>query len=110
MNSKNEISFVSKKDVIKKKVYCPVCDSEQKSSLCAKVPHPSNSGFLSLFECSFCMSYIYEDIARVGYIEKPSHIEENERIQYCLIGCNIDFGVNLLSPLYEKDSQKSLSM
>ena len=109
MNSKNEISFVSKKDVIKKNVYCPVCDSEQKSSLRAKVPHPINSGFLSLFECSFCLSYIYEDIYRVGYIKVSSEAQKMAgKIHYTLIGCGIDFGIKILSRIYDKGVQKTL--
>ena len=108
MDSKNKITFISKEDSIEKNIFCPVCDSEQKSSLFAQVPHPSNSGFLSVFECSFCMSYIYEDIFRVGYLELPPLIEEAGTMHYCLIGCGIDFGINILSRLYDKEVPKNL--
>ena len=80
MDSKNKITFISKEDSIEKNIFCPVCGSEQKSSLCAKVPKTtkSNSGLLSLFECSFCLSYIYEGIYRVGYIKVSSEAQTGQ--------------------------------
>ena len=108
MSNNNKIIFISKEEGIEKNIYCPVCDSKQKSSLAAKIPHPSDSGFLSLFECSFCMSYIYEDIYRVGYLEIPPHEEQTGTMHYCLIGCGTEFGINILSRLYDKDVPKTL--
>ena len=110
MDSKNKITFISKEGSIEKNIFCPVCGSEQKSSLCAKVPKTtkSNSGLLSLFECSFCLSYIYEDIYRVGYIKVSSEAEMAGKIHYTLIGCGIDFGIKILSRIYDKGVQKSL--
>jgi len=108
LDSKNKITFISKEGSIEKNIYCPVCASEQKSSLFAKVPHPSHSGFLSLFECSFCMSYIYEDIYRVGYLRIPPQEEKSGTMHYCLIGCGTEFGINILSRLYDKEAPKNL--
>jgi hypothetical protein len=108
MDSKKKIIFISKEDSIEKNIYCPVCASEQKSSLFAKVPHPDHSGFLSIFECSFCMSYIYEDIYRIGYLETPPHKEKSGITHYHLIGWSSEFGINILSRLYDKDFSKTL--
>ena len=108
MIDNKKVSFILKKDAIERSIYCPVCDSSHKSTSFAKVPHPYKSELLHIYECSHCYSYIYEDIFRIGYLELPSDIEEIGTQHYCLIGCGIDFGINILSRLYENNKKKEL--